>query len=80
MSELQDDIAAYDAMRAELETAHLGKWVIVHDRKLVGTYESFDAAAENAVGQFGRGPYLIRQVGTAPVSLPASLLYRLVDA
>jgi hypothetical protein len=75
MAELKDDIAAYDAMKADLEAKCLGKWVVFRDRKLIGTYDSFDAAANEAVHRFGRGPYLIRQVGAPPISMPASVMY-----
>jgi hypothetical protein len=75
MAELHDEIAAYEAMHADLEAAHLGEWALVHDRQLIGTYGSFDKAAREAVRKFGRGPYLIRQIGSAPISLPASVLY-----
>ena len=75
MAELAQEIAAYDAMRGELETAHLGKWAVVRDEKLVSVYDSFEEAAADAVRQFGRGPYLIRQIGAPPVTLPASVLY-----
>jgi hypothetical protein len=27
------------------------------------------------VGKFGAGPYLIRQIGAPPVTLPASVMY-----
>jgi len=75
MSDLKDDIAAYDALRASLESSSLGKWVVFHDKQMIGLFESFDDAAKDAVHRFGRGPYLIRQVGAAPVTLPASVLY-----
>lgn len=74
-SGLAKEIAAYETMRSALETEHLGKWVVVHDRELVGIYESFVAAAADAVGKFGRGPYLIREIGAVSVLLPASALY-----
>jgi len=80
MAELRDEIAAYDAIRADLEAKYLEKWALVHERNLVGTYDSFDAAAKDAVHQFGRGPYLIRQVGAPPISMPASVMYRPVYA
>ena len=73
---LKKEIAAYEKMRDDLEIEHLGKWVVVYDRKLVGTYGSFEEAAEDVVPRFGRGPYLIRQVGAGPFRLPASALYR----
>ena len=74
-SSLTKEMSAYDKMRSDLETDHLGKWVIMHDEVLVGIYESFEDAAAEAVAQFGRGPYLIRKVGGAPIALPASVLY-----
>jgi hypothetical protein len=75
MAQLGDEITAYDAIRADLEASCRGKFALVHDRVLVGTYDSFDAAAREAVHRFGRGPYLIRQIGAPPVTLPASVMY-----
>ena len=80
MAELSDDIAAYEAMRADLESESLGKWVLLHNRILVGKFDSFDDAAKDAVHRFGRGPYLIRQVGAGSVTLPASVMYRSIHA
>lgn len=76
MTSLSDEIVAYESMQRNLELDHLGKWVVIHNKKLVGTFESFELAAEHAVEQFGAGPYLIRKVGAAPVTLPASVAYR----
>jgi hypothetical protein len=75
MAELTDDIAAYDAIRADLESEHLGEWVLFRNRRLEGTFGSFDEAAREAVHRFGRGPYLIRQVGAGSITLPASVMY-----
>lgn len=72
---IRDDIAAFDAMRPELEAAHLGCWALFHNRELEGLYDSFDEAAQVAVRKFGRGPYLIRQIGAPSVTLPASVMY-----
>jgi hypothetical protein len=80
MAELTNDLAAYEAMRADLESEHLGKWVLVHDKKVQGVFASFDEAAREAVHRFGRGPYLIRQIGAGSVTLPASVMYRPVYA
>jgi len=63
-------------MRDELEMSHRGEWVVIHDEQLVGTYESFQVAADAAVRSFGKGPYLIREIGAAPTVLPTSVLYR----
>jgi hypothetical protein len=77
MSELDREITAYDAIRNDLEAHHMGKWVLLHDGKLIEVYDSFEKAAEDAVRRFGSGPYLIRQIGAPPVVLPASLMYQM---
>jgi hypothetical protein len=74
---LDREIAAFTADQANLERQHRGQWVIYHDGSLVGAFDSFEAAAEDAVRRFGRGPYLIRQVGAPDVTLPASLTFDL---
>ena len=76
MALLSREIAAYDRMRGALEVDCFGKWVVVHDEKLVGEYGDFQSAAKDAVRLFGRGPYLIRRAGAGPVRLPASALSR----
>ena len=76
MAELERELQAYEGMKAELEKHHMGKWIVIHDGELVGAFDTLDAAATEAVRQFGRGPYLIRQVGAPPTSLPASVLYQ----
>jgi hypothetical protein len=70
------EIAAYEKMQPELEEKHMGKWVLLHEGKLISVYDSFDDAANDAVARFGRGPYLIRQVGAPAITLPASVLFR----
>jgi hypothetical protein len=75
MSDLDAEIAAYRKLQPNLEAEHMGKWVLVHDGALIDLYNSLEAAAEDAVKRFGRGPYLIRQVGAPPVALPASVMY-----
>ena len=75
MAALEDEIAAYEAMQRDLESRQMGKWVLVHDRVLVGVRDSFESVAEDAVRRFGRGPYLIRQIGDPPFVMPASVMY-----
>jgi hypothetical protein len=75
MPDLDRDIAAYEARRAELEAQNTGKWVVFHASEMVSLYDSFELAAEDAVRRFGRGPYLIRQIGAPPITLPASVMY-----
>jgi len=75
MAELDREIAAYEVMRAGLENQHMGQWVLVFNEKLIGVYPSSDEAAQVAVRDFGRGPYLIRQIGAPPITMPASVVY-----
>ena len=76
-ADIDTEIEAYERIRPDLEVQHTGKWVLVHDGQLINTFNDFEAAASEAVRSFGRGPYLIRQVGAPPVTLPASVMYPL---
>jgi hypothetical protein len=78
MSDIETEIAAYDALKERLELEHMGKWVLFFSGKLIDVFDSFDSAAEEAVKRFGSGPFLIRQVGAPPVTLPSSVMYHLV--
>jgi len=77
---LDAEFKAFEARRAELEKSYFGKFVVFKDGTFVGAWDTLDAAAQAAVARFGRGPYLIRQVGTPQPTLPASVLYRPVAA
>jgi hypothetical protein len=75
MADLQFEIDAYQRMEGDLKANHDGRWVLIHDGALIGAFESFELAAGDAVKKFGRGPFLIRQVGAPPTTLPISVLY-----
>ncbi|MCY4095975.1 MAG: hypothetical protein OXG05_12725 [Gammaproteobacteria bacterium] len=76
MPTLSKEISAYERMKTELEVDYLGKWALVHDEILVGKFDTFEDAADHAVANFGRGPYLIREIGSAPITLPISVVGR----
>ena len=80
MTTLEREIEAYEAMRAELEQEYFDKWVILHDRKVAGAFDSSEECVQFAVEKFGRGPYLIRQVGEPPMRLPTSALLGTMNA
>ncbi len=75
MADIDVEIAAYEAIRDQLEAEHTGQWILIHDRQQIGLYDTFEAAAEEATKSFGSGPYLIRQIGAPPAPLPASVMY-----
>ncbi len=72
---------AFEAMREKLEKHHNGKFVVLVGDELQDAFDSFNVAAQYARTKFGRGPYLIRQVGApTSMSLPASVAYRAINA
>jgi len=73
---LEQDLAAFEAQRSELEARAMGKWVLFHNATFIGVFDTLEAAAEKAVAEFGAGPYLLRQIGSASVTLPASVMFR----
>ena len=75
MTALDIDIAAYNERRADLVAKHNGQWVLFYQGKLIGLFDSLESAAETAVSRFGRGPYLIRQIGAPDFTIPASVMY-----
>jgi hypothetical protein len=75
MAALDAELSAYRQQAALLETAHLGKWVVFKDTNLIAIHDTFDQAAEDAVARFGRGPFLIRQIGAPPIVMPVSVAY-----
>ena len=61
-NKIRQDAEAFLAMRHELEKHHNGKYVLIHDSKLIGVFDTFDAATRGAQD---RGSIcLIRQVGS----------------
>ena len=80
MTTLLEEIDAYDRMRDVLETQYLGKWVVIRDGKIQASCDTFGDAARDAIKKYGRGPYLIRQVGAGPITLPASVEFSCPDA
>ena len=74
--QLATEIAAYEKKREELERLYPGKFVVFRGAELIGAWDTLNAAAGEAVARFGQGPYLIRQVGAPPPTLPASVLFR----
>ena len=77
---LTENINAYERMQHVLEADKLGKWVVLYDGELTGEFSEFHEAVEFAVARWGRGPYLVRQVGRPPFTVPASVQYRRIYA
>ena len=71
---LEREIRAFEARREELELHCHRKFVLFHGDDFAGTFDDFDGAAREAIRRYGRGPYLIRQVGVPTEYVPAALL------
>jgi len=76
MNPLAAEIEAYEKQLPELQKNYLGKFVVFKGNEFIGAWDTLDAAAAAAVTRFGRGPYLIRQIGAPRPTLPASVLFR----
>lgn len=75
--QIQHEIQAFEGMRAELERHHKGKHVIIKNGQLIGAFDTFDAAARDAIHKFGDETFLIRQVGAPEtMRIPASVAWR----
>ncbi len=75
--ELKKEIETFEKMKDELEAKHMNKWVLIYGDQLISVDDSFQQVAGEAVAKFGRGPYLIRQVGAPPVVFPISVVFKL---
>lgn len=72
---LEENIEAYEARQEEMEKYYMGKYVVFYNREKIDSFDSFEAAAEEAILRFGAEPYLIRHVGRKIIHLPASILF-----
>ena len=75
-TQLTVEIQTYEKQLPELEKSYMGKFVVFKGEEFIGAWDTLDAAAGAAVARFGRGPYLIRQVGAPSPKLPASVFFR----
>ena len=57
------NLGAYEMMRERLEESAWGKWAVLCDAKLAGTYETVGEATEGMVKHCDGGAHLIREVG-----------------
>jgi hypothetical protein len=67
---LDADIRAFQALQKKLEREHLDEFVVFYHGKFVGAFPDFNSAGREALSRFGKGPYLIQQVGS-PIGLDA---------
>lgn len=66
-AKIDREIAAYEAMHAQLVRDHLGEWVAIHRQQLVDHDSDRAALYRRIRSQYGRTAVLIRQVAADPV-------------
>ena len=66
----------YKQRMEEFVQEHNMEWVVIHKKEIVGFYQDFQEAAANAIQRFGRGPYLIKQIGAPEASIRPSVFTR----
>ena len=76
---LEAEIKAFEARKADLEKTYPGKFVIFKGSDFIGAWDTLNAAAGEAIKLYGRGPYLIRQVGVPSPNIPASVMFRQLE-
>ena len=78
---LRKCIEAFECREEWLNENHNGKWAVFHNAAFYEAFDTFDAAAREAIERFGAGTCLIRRVG-GPTSMPmpASVAFRAVHA
>jgi hypothetical protein len=74
MSNIDDQIKAYEQQEAELMKLHAGKAVLFADGKLQGVFDDPGGATHAGVKRFKVGEFLVRVVGDN--SLPAKFYLR----
>ena len=77
---LKVELETYARRRDELREHHMGKFVVIHGKELLGAYDTFDNAANAAVSAYGDDPFLIRRVGDrSAMPMPASVAYPVIQ-
>ncbi|HWO56413.1 MAG TPA: hypothetical protein VNN55_02480 [bacterium] len=74
--DLTEERDFYEANKAEYLRLYNGKYVLIRNKTLHGTFDSFDAAYNQGIDLFGNVPMYIRKVdeNDSPAMLPALFL------
>ena len=69
IANISKDKKAYDEIRAEMEDAHWGKTVMMHNGGVVDIYDDYGEAYKVAREKFGLGNFSLHLVGQQPINL-----------
>lgn len=58
---LECELATYQARLPAL-LAHEGQWVVVHQDRVAGIWQTFEDAMRAGYKEFGLGPFMVKQI------------------
>lgn len=73
---LSEELKTYEANLESLLGAHEGKFVLIHDDRVLGAFDSQMDAITGGYRQLGNVPFLVKQV--VKVELPLSFVSNLL--
>lgn len=65
----QANIAAFGRMLDSLLATDLGKFVVIRNAELVGSFATLEAALRFGYGSYGRRAFLVQQVAPMPTGV-----------
>jgi hypothetical protein len=76
---LEKELNYFQQHKAELLAHDAGKFALIHDSDLVGTFSSFKEAFEEGAKRFGTKPFLVQHIADQPdqIQYPALVVGRL---
>lgn len=60
---------AYNKVRDQMESEHLGRFALMHDGEIVAIYNDSGDAYSIGCDRYGLGNFSIEKIGEAPISL-----------
>jgi len=61
--DLEKNLEFAESKKAELLQLYLGKFLLIYDREIVGSFDSYESAAGNGIEQYGPdGVFLVYHV------------------
>ncbi len=71
---LASELQFYEEHREALASDHPGRFLLIHDSALHGTFDTLDGALAAGFSKFGSKPFLARRAGEGPIELFAPAL------
>lgn len=76
---LDRELKTLERERERLEREHMGKYVLIREDAVTGTYDDFQTASDEGLRQFGNSLFLIRKIGEDTVNLAPSIVLGLTS-